>query len=226
MYEVGPGAPLASLAWDTACLDMKLRVWIEKVMLVVHLRSLEEGAVGNLIYQEQRVQDWPDLASETKVICEELDVEDCNITQIGKVQFRKYITKACLLKNEEILRKMAEGKEKCQRLTSESYGRKEYIEQKCIGEVREWYRSRYGQRPFAGNFSKDKRLAKSEWLCRCGAEREKELHIISGNCPVYSDIRGKYSTFEKDEDLVSFFNEVLSRRDQINNLEQEELDSR
>ena len=105
-------------------------------MLVVHLRSLEEGAVGNLIYQEQRVQDWPDLASETKVICEELDVEDCNITQIGKVQFRKYITKACLLKNEEILRKMAEGKEKCQRLTSESYGRKEYIKQKCIGESR------------------------------------------------------------------------------------------
>ena len=119
---------------------------------------------------------------------------------------------------------MAEGKEKCQRLTAETYGRKDYIDQKCIGEVREFYRSRYGQRPFAGNFSKDKRYSKSDWLCRCGAEREKELHITSGDCQVYADIRGKYSTFEKDDDLVNFFNEVLARRDQIDAIEQDEQD--
>ena len=40
ILQVGPGAPLASLYWETACLDMGLRVWREKVMLVLHIRSL------------------------------------------------------------------------------------------------------------------------------------------------------------------------------------------
>ena len=54
--------------------------------------------------------------------------------------------------------------------------------------------------------------------------KEKEIHITSENCPVYSDIREKYSDFNNDEDLVSYFNEVLERRDQINTLEQDEED--
>ena len=32
---------------------------------------------------------WPGLAAKTKEICKELEVEDCNITQISKVEFRK-----------------------------------------------------------------------------------------------------------------------------------------
>ena len=68
-------------------------------MLILHLRSLDERALGNRIYQEQRSESWPGLAAETTEICEELEVEDCNITQISKAEFRKYVTKACHVKN-------------------------------------------------------------------------------------------------------------------------------
>ena len=41
---------------------------------------------------------------------------------------------------------------------------------------------------------------------------------------MYSDIRIKYQDLDKDEDLVSYFNEVLERRDMIDSLEQDEKD--
>ena len=40
----------------------------------------------------------------------------------------------------------------------------------------------------------------------------------------YSDIRAKYQDFNVDEDLVSYYNEVLERRDLIDSIEQDERD--
>ena len=39
---------------------------------------------------------------------------------------------------------------------------------------------------------------------------------------MYSDIREKYISFEDDWDLVSYFQEVLERRDLIDRLEEDE----
>ena len=38
---------------------------------------------------------------------------------------------------------------------------------------------------------------------------------MSGKCKFYNDIREKYDNFCSDEDLVSFFREVLERRDEL-----------
>ena len=46
---------------------MKLRVRREKVMLVLHLRSLVDGALAHSIFEEQRAQGWPGLAAEAEV---------------------------------------------------------------------------------------------------------------------------------------------------------------
>ena len=122
------------------------------------------------------------------------------------------------------MREMGEGKEKCIRMTNEVYGQKEYIVNKHISEVRNIYRTRFGQRLFAGNFSHDNNYSKTNWMCKCGITKEKEKHLTSYNCPVYSDIRAEYQGFDKDDDLVSYFNRVLERRDSIDALEQDEMD--
>ena len=41
--QVGPKAPLASLLWDVGLLDMGLRIWRGKLLMIMHLRSLEVG---------------------------------------------------------------------------------------------------------------------------------------------------------------------------------------
>ena len=74
--------------------------------------------------------------------------------------------------------------------------------------------------PLAGNFRKDRRFARTGWLCRCGKEREEERHITD-SCPLYKDIREQFSSLEYDDQLVEFFEQILKRRDSIDEQEQE-----
>ena len=78
--------------------------------------------------------------------------------------------------------------------------------------------------PLAGNYSRDNRFRSTGWLCRCGA-REQQEHIIS-HCEIYQDIREKYDDMTEDENLVSFFQEVLKRRDALDEKERQEKRSR
>ena len=122
---------------------------------------------------------------------------------------------ACHSVNEQRLRKQAEGKNKCDRITAEKYGKKDYIADLVLYNVRQMYKTRYGMLPFAGNFSKDQRFARTDWLCWCGGEKEEELHLLSSNCVIYGEIRGRYGNLDNDDELVKFFNEVLARRDKL-----------
>ena len=61
-------------------------------------------------------------------------------------------------------------------------------------------------------------------MCKCGLSREREIHTTSEQCPIYADITGKYSDLSKVEDLVSYFDEVLERRDLIEAMEQDKRD--
>ena len=117
------------------------------------------------------------------------------------------------------MRKQANGKTKCDRLKSETYGKKPYISQSNLKEVKEAFKARWGLFPFAGNYSNDRRFAGSNWRCRCG-EREVEGHLT--RCPVYDDISLRYNDLSDDQQLVKFYQEVLQRRERLERLEREE----
>ena len=137
--RIGQGSPVAGLLWDTQLLDMSLRIYREKVLMVIHLRSLDETTLARRVYEEQKEKDWPGLAIETKNICQYLNIEDCNITQIGKTKYKEYVTQACHVLSEERLRAKASDI-KCARIASESYGKKDYIQMKNIGDTRDHFR--------------------------------------------------------------------------------------
>ena len=212
--SVGPGVPLASLLWDLGMLDMGLRIWLEKLMLVLHTRRLGEETLARRVYEEQKVNNWPGLVEETEAICRDLSIESVHVTELSSRAYRAQVLKACHIKNEERLRAQAEGKTKCERLATEIYGKKQYISNSQLPYVRQMYKSRYRMTAFAGNFSKDRRFARNDWLCKCREAREDEAHLISGNCEVYGEIRKKYDIMD-DKNLVDFFNDVLRRRDEL-----------
>ena len=81
------------------------------------------------------------------------------------------------------------------------------------------FRTRFGMMPFAGNYSRDRRFARTEWLCRCRKARENESHLISGECEVFGDLKSKYDNLDDEENLVKFFNEILAMRDKLDNNE-------
>ena len=202
-------------------MDMGLLVWIEKVMLILHIRNLEDGAIAKRIYEEQKEKNWPGLVAETEQICKELKIESVNKTNQSKKNYRKIVTEACHKLNEERLRKEAENKVKCQRIMKEPYGRKKYIDGKIIQKVREQFRTRVGLQAFAGNYSHDKRFSKTQWKCRCENSIESEVHLLEGQCPVYGNLRDKYDDLENDENLIKLFNEILAMR---KTLEEEEME--
>ena len=183
-------------------------------MMIIHIRDLDKDSLANKVYEEQKANKWPGLAQETKAICEKLGIEDCNITSLSKGDYRKLVTAACHKKNEEIIRNEASEK-KCQRIRDEEYGKKDYIYSQTISDTRKWYRTRYFLQLFAGNFSHDKKYAKSDWLCRCQEAIEEEVHISSGKCKVYGDLSSKFGDLQEDKNLVEFFTAVLDRRDRL-----------
>ena len=215
VLQVGPGAPGAGLLWDSCLLDMGLRVWREKLMLIMHIRNLSEESLAHRIYREQMDSAWPGLGKESQKICEQLKIESVHTTRLDVKQFRKVVTEACHKLNEQRLREKAGVGTKAKRIISEKYLKKDYIGKKKIENVRIQFRARYGMLPFAGNYSHDRKFAHSEWLCSCREHREQESHLLAGSCRVYGDIRQKYGDLEDDEDLVRFFTEVLERREEL-----------
>ena len=220
ILQVGPGAPLASLLWDFGLLDMGLRIWREKLMMIMHLRSLDVGTLARQTYQTQLDYKWPGLAEEASIICRELEIESCHSSGLDPHKFRKVVTSACHRMNEKRLRKQAEGKEKCDKIMLEPYGKKDYVGKKIIYQVRQHYKTRVKMMPFAGNFTHDRRFSKTEWLCKCRQIKEVEGHLTSGKCPVYGDIRERYTDLKNDDDLVHFFQEVLDRREMLDKEEE------
>ena len=92
---------------------------------------------------------------------------------------------------------------------------KKNFKEKNIKYVRELFRTRFGLTDFAGNYPNSNKFKKSNWLCKCGIEKEQESHIIEGKCESYEDIRNKYDDFENDESLLEYFKEVIQRREKL-----------
>ena len=88
---------------------------------------MDQSAIARKVYEEQKRENWPGLAKETQEICEELKIENVNITSQNKKTYRKMVTEACHKLNEERLRKDVENKDKCERIMKEPYGRKKYV---------------------------------------------------------------------------------------------------
>ena len=73
------------------------------------------------------------------------------------------------------------------------------------------------------NYSNDKRLSRTGWLCRCGV-KEVEGHLAT--CQVYDDITASYTNLKEDSQLVSYYREVLERRTLLDDQEREEQETR
>ena len=215
VLRVGQGCPGPSLRWESGLLSMRMRIWVEKVMLVRHVRSLDINTIARRVFEEQKHQKWPGLVRESAAICELLGVEDCNTVNMSNwsnKEYRALITNACRAKDEQELREEASTLTKCNRIMQDPYGRKDYMTDRSLEEARNMFYTRVQMQPFGGNYSHDRRFQRSNWLCACGEAREEEAHLVGGECPVYGDLREEFPDTMGDEQLVDFFTMVLERR--------------
>ena len=78
-----------------------------------------------------------------------------------KSEFKRLIKGAIRTKNEAILKEMAHEKSKCKNIMKEDYGRKEYMNEMEIEDVRFMFKGRVGLLPFAGNYENDKKFLRT-----------------------------------------------------------------
>ena len=117
----GQGVPAGSMLWETGTLSVALRVDREKLCLALHIARLGEDTLARRIWEEQRLYGWPGLARETEEICQLLWVERPEETQMTSKGYRAEVTAACHRENELRLRKLMEGKQKCERILADEY---------------------------------------------------------------------------------------------------------
>ena len=224
LLRQGQEVPAGSMLWETGTLSVALRVDREKLCLALHITRLGEDTLARRIWEEQKLYGWPGLAREAEEICQQLGMEPVENTQMTSKGYRAEVTAACHRENERRLRELMEGKKKCEKILAEQYGQKEYFSLKTPSQVRNYFATKVSMLPIAGNFLHDNRFRNTDWLCRCGAREEQE-HIVS-HCEIYKDIREKYDDINNEDNMVMFFQEVLKKRDALDEKEREEKRSR
>ena len=76
LLGVGRACPTPALCWDTATLDMRVRVQKAKLALIHHIMGLEGTSLAKQIYEEQLSFGWPVLVRECGEIVKEWGVQD------------------------------------------------------------------------------------------------------------------------------------------------------
>ena len=209
ILRVPKGTPKIALRSETGLLSMRLRIAKMKCMLILHIRGLAENSMARMVYEEQRVNNWPGLPAEVSKLCTELNIEDANETLLSKAMFKKEIEGACRdLDKKEMMEGMV-GRTKLQGLISGDFELKDYMQQKSLKDVRDTFRTRVQLvEGIKGNFKN--RYREEDRCCNgCEVAEDTQPHVLI--CEAYSDLReGKY--LKRDADMVEYFREVLARR--------------
>ena len=112
ILRVPVSTPKPLLRSETGLISMKHRVEKEKLMLVHHIKRLDDKTLAKKIYDEQRRNEWPGLAKEAELISKRLKIEDANVTYFTKGEYKDIVKKACRREDAMMLRSNMEGKTK------------------------------------------------------------------------------------------------------------------
>ena len=91
----------------------------QKLLLLFHIRNLDEKALANRIYSQQLMFGWAGPVKEGREFCEELGIPDVTVVKGTKEEFKAMVKEACRLKDEQELKENILQKEKLQLLKEE-----------------------------------------------------------------------------------------------------------
>ena len=153
LLAVPVSCPKVALRFHTGTLALKYRIWIEKVMLVYHIRKLLESSLANMVYLEQVANKWPGLAGEVTAICEDLKIEQVHDTDDKKQQYKKLLVQACLEKDEEELKEKMGSK--CSSIKEDKFQVQDYMKVNSLSDIREIFRIKTRMNKLRANFPSD-----------------------------------------------------------------------
>ena len=205
VLQVPVSTPKVSLRSETGLLSMKLRIWNEKIRMVLAIKEMDSRFLARQVYEEQKRNDWPGLAKEVEEICGIVGLPNANKVDVTKMQ----VDGAIREHNRLVIRSdMISKYKKLDDLVEEEDGMlniKDYMRTKNISESRVLFRIRTKMLDLKDNMKG--RYSKDDLNCSACNENkiESQAHVIT--CTGYADLRAGLD-LSCDKDLVNYFSQV------------------
>ena len=91
MLEVPESCPRIALRAETRMINMKHRIWQQKLLLLKRLNAQPSSTFSKKVLEQQKANNWPGLSREVKEICVELGIPDMNVTDMPVNDVKKAI---------------------------------------------------------------------------------------------------------------------------------------
>ena len=67
----------------------EIRIWKEKIMLLLRIKSQDPSSLARQIYEEGKSRCWPGLGKEVSQICSEIGIPDVNDVLVTKADVKQ-----------------------------------------------------------------------------------------------------------------------------------------
>ena len=104
VFKVPKSCTRAALRSESGVLGVKFQIMKEKLLLVFHIRNLDDSALAKKIYTQQIKFGWEGPVKESRKICSELKIPDVTLVRATVQEFKDTVKEACRLKDKKELK--------------------------------------------------------------------------------------------------------------------------
>ena len=215
MLGVLESCPKIALQCETKMIGMKWRVWQEKILLLLRIKSHDADVLCRKVYDEGVKNGWPGLWKEVTQICEEIGIPDVNYVKVSKHDIKKAIFE----NHYNDMVKIVKTKTKLENIQDEDFHEiQDYFGDKSVENTRMAFRIRTQMvRDIPGNYKnkyKVKGTVNEGLVCsECDTgETLTQSHCLT--CPTWAELRTGLD-LTNIQDLVVFFRKLLVERAKV-----------
>ena len=205
---VPESCPKLALICETKMTDMKWRIWEEKCLFLLRIKSLEEGSLAKTIHEVAEDKGWPGLGREVRNICQMIGISDLNTRSLRTNEIKQAIAKS----HFDNMMSQFEGSKKLQDIKMDNFQHfQDYFNDKNLESARMKFRIRTKMvKDIPGNFKNKFKNTSNGLTCSlCPSEMTQNHCII---CPERVLMRQDLVMTDLD-DLVIYFKRILSDKD-------------
>ena len=209
ILAVPESCPKIALRCETAMLGMKWRIWLQKIMLIIRIKSKDEETLCGKIYKEEKRMGLPGLAKEVSEIFHEIGIPNVNEEFVTT----KAIKEAISSHHYSDMKKDLESSSKLEEIKHEEFREpQKYMHERSIENGRLAFQIRSKMvKDIPANF-KNKFKKDSEGLkCKYCTSDDilSQSHCLV--CPAWQELRVGLD-MKQIKDLTIFFRKMLLER--------------
>ena len=218
MLTVPESCPKLALRCETAMIGMKWRIWQEKLLLLLRIKSQNMNSLCRQVYEEGKVNGWPGLGEEVTEICKEIGIPDLNEVNVSKVTIKNAIFEHHY---QSLKEEIVKSSGKLEPIKDEDFRTvQDYFSDKSVESVRMGFKVRSQMVPeIPGNFKNKYKHAGEGGLkckyCDEGAIMTQSHCVV---CPAWGELRRGLDMTDI-RDLVKFFRKLLEERAKLDVLD-------